>query len=312
MTKILITGAGGFIGKAAFEYFTKKGYEVTGLDNYARNSEIYSKVISGSVFDQKIMDKLVNEADTIIHMAAINGTRNFYDRPSEVFEVSCRGALNLYDSILRSNKPNDKRIFIASSGEVYAQPATIPTPEDVELKIPDINNNRYSYGGGKITQDLIAKHLISKIATTTIFRPHNVYGPNMGFDHVIPELTKKAFSAKKTIEIEGDGSETRSFCFINDFINGLEILLNFEQENNFEIYNIGNDEESSIADLVKIILKELNKESLEITKTPIRKGGTTRRCPDISKLKKIGYSPLFDIKIGIREFLKNDKTLSNM
>lgn len=313
MKKLFITGAGGFIGKSCIEYFSKK-YEITALDNYARDTHTKSKfkILNGSVFDQELMNKTVDESDIIIHMAAINGTRNFYERPKDVFEVSCRGALILYDALLQSENPSKKRVLIASSGEVYAQPTIIPTPENVELKIPDINNNRYSYGGGKITQDLIAKHLISKITMTTVFRPHNVYGPNMGFDHVIPELAKKIKISKDTVTIEGEGCETRSFCYIDDFMNGLNIVLENKQKSEFEVFNIGNDEEISINNLIKIIIKELGRDHLNIKKGQLREGGTSRRCPDIEKLKSLGYQPHFNITNGIKSFIKNDKLLSTL
>ena len=218
---ILITGASGFIGNALYAKLKNENYNIIGLDNFFRGKNLKNQtIIKGSIFDKKILKKLICKSDIIIHLVAINGTRNFYNIPDKVFEVSMRGAMILYDCL---NEIGDKikKILLASSCEVYGEPKKIPTDERVSLVVKDIFNNRYSYGGGKICQDLIARYLISKVVKECIiFRPHNVYGPNMGFDHVIPELMMKSLKAKNKITIEGSGKETRSFCYIDDFLNG--------------------------------------------------------------------------------------------
>ena len=243
---ILITGASGFIGSALYARLRNENYNIIGLDNFFRGKNLKNHtIIKGSIFDKKILKKLIRKSDIIIHLVAINGTRNFYNIPDKVFEVSMRGAMILYDC-LNEIRDKNKKILLASSGEVYGEPKKIPTDERVSLVVKDIFNNRYSYGGGKICQDLIARYLISKVVKECIiFRPHNVYGPNMGFDHVIPELMMKSLKAKNKITIEGSGKETRSFCYIDDFINGLIILIK-KKINGFNIFNIGNDHEISI------------------------------------------------------------------
>lgn len=135
----------------------------------------------------------------------------------------------------------------------------IPTDEKIPLKIDNIFNNRFSYGGGKICQDLVGRYMISGIVKRCIiFRPHNIYGPNMGFDHVIPEIALKIKKSKKELIIEGTGKETRSFCYISDFIEGMMILLK-RKTKPFDIFNIGNNEEVNIEKLTKMIMKKLNK-----------------------------------------------------
>ena len=203
---ILITGAAGFIGNALLEKLNKEKFNVIGVDNLSRGGKNNNKqIIIGSIFNKNLLKKLIKKSDIIIHLAAINGTRNFYNNPSKVFEVSVRGTLNLYEC-LKDLKNKKKKVLIASSGEVYGDPKKIPTDENVALIIPDILNDRYSYGGGKICQDLISRFLISSVVDECIiFRPHNVYGPNMGFDHAIPELIYKCITQNKILKMEGTG-----------------------------------------------------------------------------------------------------------
>ena len=308
---ILITGASGFIGNALYARLNNENYNIIGLDNFFRGKNLKNQtIIKGSIFDKKILKKLIRKSDIIIHLVAINGTRNFYNIPDKVFEVSMRGTMILYDCLNEIGDKN-KKILLASSGEVYGEPKKIPTDEKVSLVVKDIFNNRYSYGGGKICQDLIARYLISKVVKECIiFRPHNVYGPNMGFDHVIPELMIKSLKAKNKITIEGSGKETRSFCYIDDFINGLIILIK-KKISGFNIFNIGNDREISINNLTKLIIKN-SKKNLLIKNKKLRTGSSKRRCPDIKKIKRLGYKPIVSLETGIEKMKIYDYTLSKL
>lgn len=308
---ILITGASGFIGNALYSKLKNENYNIIGFDNFFRGKNLKNQtIIKGSIFDKKILKKLIRKSDIIIHLVAINGTRNFYNIPDKVFEVSMRGAMILYDCLNEIGDKN-KKILLASSGEVYGEPKKIPTDERVSLVVKDIFNNRYSYGGGKICQDLIARYLISKVVKECIiFRPHNVYGPNMGFDHVIPELMVKSLKAKNKITIEGSGKETRSFCYIDDFLNGLIILIK-KRINGFNIFNIGNDYEISINNLTKLIIKN-SKKNLLVQNKKLRTGSSKRRCPDIKKIKKLGYKPIVSLETGIEKMKIYDYTLSKL
>ena len=151
-----------------------------------------------------------------------------------------------------------------------------------------------------------------------IFRPHNVYGPNMGWEHVIPEIIKKIFFSTNylknksgSIEIQGSGNETRSFCYIDDAIDSL-MLLNNQGENN-EIYNIGNDHEISIIELINYIQEHLGTEISIVTKN-LSKGSTKRRNPNLKKIKKLGFKNKVNIKDGLKKtidwYLKNINKLN--
>ena len=119
----------------------------------------------------------------------VNGTKFFYERPDLVLDVGIRGALNTIDA---AKKYDVEKYIMASSSEVYQQPTVVPTTEDERIIIPDISNPRFSYSGGKILSELLTLHYFSNSDTQRIvFRPHNVYGPDMGWEHVIPEFMRR-------------------------------------------------------------------------------------------------------------------------
>ena len=122
-----------------------------------------------------------------------------------------------------------------------------------------------------------------------IFRPHNVYGPNMGYEHVIPEFIKRFKSLKrKKFKIQGTGNEIRSFIYIEDFISAFDIILN--RGKHLNIYNIGTNEKIKIKNLAYKLSKIFNKKII-LKKTLLSKGSTKFRVPDISKIRSLGFRP---------------------
>ena len=198
-----------------------------------------------------------------------------------------------------------KNLFLASSSEVYQYANKIPTPEDIPLIIPDIKNPRYSYGGGKILTELMGYHYGKKFfKKLVIFRPHNVYGYDMGNEHVIPEFIKRIKLKSNYFKIKGTGNETRSFIYISDFVRAFDVIL--KKGKHCEIYNIGTEEEISIKNLAKKIAK-IFKKRIRIKNTNLAKGGTPRRCPDISKIKKLGFVQKISLEQGIQLILDKNK-----
>lgn len=307
MKKILITGGGGFIGSYLANDLSND-HTVTVVDNFVRGDETRLtkniKTVSADLTRIDDFNKLEDHYDWIYHLAAVNGTDNFYEMNEAVFNVGVKSILNIYDFF--GNKGIS--LIIASTAEVYQTPITIPTPEDEPLKIPDVKNPRYSYGGSKIFSELVAfnynKDAFEKVL---IFRPHNIYGPNMGYKHVIPQLIEKINDAITNnldyITLIGTGDETRAFCYVLDIVNGLKILMKNGIDR--EIYHIGNsDEEIKISDLAQLIINKLGKEVLIRPGENKHKGGTVRRCPDINKISLLGYKPAYDLSKGLNETIK--------
>ena len=146
--------------------------------------------------------------------------------------------------------------------------------------LPDSLNPRYSYGGSKIVSELIAfNYGQDHYRQVQVFRPHNVFGPNMGWKHVEPQFIMRALAAQDAgdgaFPIQGDGTETRSFCYVDDVVQG--ILTMYEKGGHREIYHIGSDEEVSIRDLAARIGKIVGID-LDIQAGELQAGGTPRRC----------------------------------
>ncbi len=233
--KYLVTGGTGFIGAALVARLVKEGHQVRVFDNHLRGSllrlsELSEKIeiISGDIRNLSDVQKACEGIQSVFHLAYLNGTEFFYSKPELVLEIAVKGMTHILDACV---KYNIKEFFLASSSEVYQTPSKIPTDETVPLSIPNPLNPRYSYGGGKIICELMALNWGRKyFDRMIIFRPHNVYGPDMGFEHVIPQMAlrmKELCSQHKEMidfPIQGNGKETRAFIYISDFIDGLAIL----------------------------------------------------------------------------------------
>jgi nucleoside-diphosphate-sugar epimerase len=139
------------------------------------------------------------------------------------------------------------------------------------------------------------------IERVLIFRPHNIYGPSMGNEHVIPQLLNKIALHKDNsqikLQIQGNGLESRAFTYVTDLLQGLEILLS--RGKNGEIYNIGNPKEVSILELIELIEKIIDK-TINVLPGMIQSGSPLRRLPDISKIELLGFKPKVDIEEGLK------------
>ena len=298
--KFLVTGGTGFLGAGLVKKLLKEGHQVSVLDNDSRgrksrlDKELSNiEVVIGDIRDPRTVEKAIKGCQSVIHMAYINGTEFFYSKPELVLEVGVRGMLNVLDAC-KSQKVED--LVLISSSEVYQTPPVIPTPEDVPLVIPDIHNPRYSYGGGKIISELLAINYGRKdFERVVTVRPHNVFGPDMGWEHVIPQFILRAYDLHKkqpegpiAFPIQGKGNETRAFVGIEDFVDGLMLAIN--KGKHHDIFHIGTEEEIPIADVARKIVTALGRE-IDIRTGPLTPGSTARRCPDISKMRTLGYNP---------------------
>ncbi len=291
---VLVTGGTGFLGRSLVKKLAIKNNVII-FDNDSRGSIKKIKNIkntfhvNGNICNFIDLLKIKNsKISTIYHLAYINGTGTFYKKPIEILDVATNGIFN----ILKFAKlRNIKNILLASSSEVYQTPNKIPTDTDERLIVPTIMNPRFSYGLGKIYSEFYSYHFSKKNnLKVKIFRPHNIFGPDMGYDHVIPQLLKKILTKNNLnqkvikIQIQGSGNETRSFCFVEDAV---EQILTLESKGkDFEIYNIGQNKEITIKALIKNFEKILKKKII-IIPSKILMGSTKRRCPKMSKTYKL-------------------------
>lgn len=307
--RVLVTGGSGFLGSALTAGLVRRGYRVRVLDNNFRGHQrrlaaVRDSIeyVPGDIRDQDAVDTATRGIEWIFHLAFVNGTRHFYERPGLVLDVGVRGALVTMDA---ARKHNVSRYIVASSSEVYQEPTHIPTNESERLIIPDVFNPRFSYSGGKLITELLTLHYLSGADTRRIiFRPHNVYGPDMGWEHVVPEFMRRIREARGDVvggqlpfSIQGTGRETRAFCFVDDAVDG--IILAAEHGEDGSLFHVGVDEEVEIAELARRIGRIAGLE-LDIIPQELRAGSTSRRCPDITKLRGLGYKPAVGLDEGLR------------
>jgi nucleoside-diphosphate-sugar epimerase len=308
VSSILVTGGSGFIGAGLVKSLVRDGHTVRVLDDNSRGAlrrlkEVADDVefMAGDIRDPAAVTSAVHGMDEVHHLAFVNGTEFFYSAPELVLDVGVKGMINVIDAC---RSEDVRSLILASSSEVYQTPQRIPTDEGVPLVVPDPGNPRYSYGGGKIISELMAINYGRKFFDRVlIFRPHNVYGPDMGWEHVIPQfsLRLKASAAehpsgKLPFKLQSDGSQTRSFCHIDDLVRGVMVMR--AKGEHLGIYHVGTTEEITIADLAGRIAALAGRE-IELIPGPAPQGGTERRCPDIAKLEKLGYSPQVPLSIGL-------------
>jgi nucleoside-diphosphate-sugar epimerase len=317
-SKTLVTGGLGFIGAALVRSLVKRGESVRVFDNSLRGSteklgDVAAdvEIVTGDIREPAAVRSAVKGMDAVHHLAYVNGTEYFYKYPAFVLDVGVKGMVNVIDSCIQEGV---KTLVVASSSEAYQTPPIVPTPEDVPLTIPDPKNPRFSYGGGKILTELMALNYGRQyFERVIVFRPHNVYGPAMGYEHVIPqfigrlqELAAKASGTSVVFPIQGDGKQTRSFIHIDDFIAGL--LIAIDKGQHLGIYHIGTMEEVSIREVAELIAKHMDL-SIELQPGPALEGGTLRRCPDIRTLSLLGFKPKLSLADGLKPtvewYLKN-------
>ena len=306
--RFLVTGGTGFLGSALVRRLVSEGHYVRILDNGYRSSHRRLKdimddivVVIGDLRDAYSVSRAVRGVDSVVHLGAVNGTENFYRNPELVLDVGVRGMLHVLDAC-RQHSVGE--LVVASSSEVYQTPPITPTDETVPLIIPDPLNPRLSYGGSKIISELLAiNYGRTDFDRVVIFRPHNVYGPDMGWEHVLPQfilrakaLVEQHTAGKIPFSIQGDGSETRAFTYIDDMVDGLMLLIEQGAHNN--IYHVGNPEEIAIENVAHAVVAIFGRDA-ELVPGPRTEGSTPRRCPDIRKLANLGYRPKVSFEEGL-------------
>lgn len=316
--KAVVTGGGGFIGAYLTRQLVTMGWDVTVVDDMTRGAPWRLEPILSDIrlekLDVRDTNRLTEAAqgcEVMFHLAAVNGTENFYKRPELVLDVGLRGALAVVEACQNADVPD---LVVASSAEVYQTPAQVPTSETVALMLPDSLNPRYSYGGSKIVSELIAfNYGQDHFRKVQVFRPHNVYGPDMGYKHVIPqfilranELEKRARGSKIQFPIQGSGQETRAFCYVDDVVDGILAMYQLGEHRN--VYHIGNNQMVSISDLANKVGSIMGLE-LDIVPSTPPAGETPVRCPDIGKMQSLGYAPQTDLDQGLKQTI--DWYLSN-
>lgn len=310
MKKILITGAAGFLGYHLLKKIINKNFKFILLDNFYRGKK--DKILKSLLKNKKV--RLINHDLTkplnlkeknikyVFHFAAHLGVQNVISKPSKTINENLQMLINIINAVKGNNKL--KFIFFSTS-EVYSpliktNNAKFPLKEDVALMVNKETYPRDSYYLSKIIGEKIVQ--LSGFNYLCL-RPHNIYGPRMGYSHVIPELIKKIkFQKSKKIKIYSP-SHKRAFCYIDDAIEQI-VGLSFGTKAKNKTFNIGNSrEEIKIFDLAKMIKNKL-KSKKKLIKYIYTSGSPKRRVPSMSKtssyLKKTKY---ISLNKGIQNYI---------
>ena len=312
MIKVLITGGAGFIGQNLARKLQQMNYEVSIIDNFSRQDGTQPEDLHLSDDIRLINIDLTNKVELfskvdldyeyIFHLAAIVGVKNVERDSYGVLELNTKILFNTID-FAKSNKSLKRFIFFSTS-EVYAGTLEyfsmkIPTSEVTPLAVSNLSSPRTSYMLSKIYGEAL---VIQSKLPFLILRPHNIYGPNMGFSHVIPELIRKSLlnERKSVIEVKS-AKHTRSFCYIDDAIQQI-ISLSINNHTLDKTLNVGNQyHEISIMSLAELIFN-LTEKNQKPKKSSDDKGSPLRRCPDMKSSESIiGKIEFKSLEKGIKE-----------
>lgn len=307
-SQCLIAGGAGFIGSHLCEALISKGDEVFCLDNFITGSQKNIKhLLENSLFhpiewdiikpvDQTISHQL-SAISCIYHLASPASPVQYQRYPIETLLANSVGTFNL----LELAKETGAKFLYASSSETYGNPQQHPQPESYWGNVNPIGV-RSCYDEGKRFGEAITMAFIRKYdLDARIVRIFNTYGPRMEKDdgRVVSNFIIQAISGIP-ITVYGDGSQTRSFCYVDDLVEGLTILMK-EEKARGEIFNLGNPEEHTILEIANKI-KTLTTSSSEIKFTDLPEDDPTRRQPDITRAQKIlGWQPKISLEEGLKE-----------
>jgi UDP-glucose 4-epimerase/UDP-glucuronate decarboxylase len=307
--KVLILGGAGFIGVHLTRRLQACGHEVTIVDDFSRGrgdpelAALGVPVLHADLTDPASYEGLPRGWDHVYMLAAVVGVRNVENDPARVIRVNTLALLHLLDWL----RPTE-RLFFASTSEVYAGGVSrglvpVPTPETVPLVVEDVAAPRFAYGVSKLLGEAAVIHTAhAKGVPYVIGRFHNVYGARMGADHVIPELLLRAMRREDPFSVYGM-EQSRAFCHVDDATEAMSRLMTTDSAIG-EIVHIGNDAETNIGDLGKLVLRMIDFHP-ELESRPAPPGSVARRCPDLTKLRALtGYEPTVSLEEGVRRTLE--------
>ncbi len=304
MTTSLITGAAGNVGSALTRCLLEKGHRVIAVDNLSTGN--IDKLPSRETRNFSFIKADVNEytqlseimlsrtIDYVFHYAALVGVQRTLDNPISVL----RDIDGIKNILQLSKNIGVKKIIYSSSSEVYGEPVSLPQIEDITPL-----NSKLPYAVVKNLGEAYVRSYYQEYGLEyNIFRFFNTYGPQQSKDFVIPKLLNQALK-NKPITIYGDGSQSRTFCYIDDNIEATYQIFNKRQYNN-DVYNIGSDKIYTIKELVSTILQVTGSTSEVIHLPALKEGDMTRRQPDISKMKGILNRDLLSLEEGIKNLIE--------
>lgn len=305
MNRYLITGAAGFLGSHLIESLLDDGHRVIGIDNLSSGRR---KNIS-HLFDNELFELLEQDVrlptslppvDHVIHLASRASPADFTEYPVEIALSNTQGTRRLLDHA----RACDARFLYASTSEVYGDPEVHPQPETYNGNV-NIRGQRGCYDESKRFGETLVESYIRRynIDARTV-RIFNTYGPRMrpNDGRVVPTFITQALN-DENLTVYGDGSQTRSFCYVDDLIRGIRTVIEAD-ETNYNVYNIGNENEKTIEELANNIIG-LTETNSEIVYRPLPEDDPSRRRPDISRVRsELEWEPKTSLEVGLSKTIK--------
>jgi UDP-glucose 4-epimerase len=294
---VLITGATGFVGPYLVKELLKKGALINVLlkdsaDNLT-GFEDRMTMTYGDIINQKSLRCAVNEVNIVFHLAAISNVNYAINHPKETFETNATGTLNILEEA-RQNEV-EKFVYISSS-HVYGIPKYLPIDEQHPI------NPQEPYAASKAAAEMLVNtYALNYGLKTTVIRPFNMYGVGQSEGFIIPSIIKQA-NEKETVEL-GNLTPTRDFLYITDAINGILTIA----ESGDGTYNLGSGSETSIKEVAETIISIINSDKKFVSVESRKRSNAIdipRMCADVSKLKKLGWSPKVGLKDGLMKTIK--------
>jgi len=303
MPRTLITGGAGFLGSHLCEYFLNKGHEVICMDNLITGSidnisHIKSEKFQFVKHNVSEFIKLEGELDYIMHFASPASPIDYLELPIQTLKV---GALGTHNA-LGLAKAKNATFLLASTSEVYGDPLIHPQPEEYWGNVNPIGPRGVYDEAKRFAEAITMAYHRTHDINTKIVRIFNTYGPRMRVNdgRAIPNFLKQALTGKD-LTVYGEGSQTRSFCFVSDLVEGLYRLLMSEQ--NYPV-NIGNPNEMTVKEMADKILQATNSKS-KIIHVPLPEDDPKIRQPDITRAKKyLNWEPVVSLDEGLQSTLE--------
>ncbi len=301
--RVLVTGAAGFLGSHLSERFLDDGHEVIGVDNFITGSRDNAEFLEG--FDQfRLIEHDISqplfideEIDGVLHFASPASPVDYLELPIQTLKVGSLGTHN----VLGLAKAKGARFLLASTSEVYGDPLVHPQPETYWGNVNPIGLRGVYDEAKRFAEAMTMAYHRYHGVDTRIVRIFNSYGPRMrpGDGRVVSNFIVQALRGDP-LTIYGDGSQTRSFCFVKDEVEGIYRLFKSDR---VEPVNIGNPVEFTIRELADIVLEETGSES-SIEALPLPEDDPKVRQPDITIARDLlGWEPEVDLREGIRQTL---------
>ena len=303
----LITGGAGFIGSHLCDSLIEKGDQIICLDNLLTGSETNIKHLMGNPNFKFVkadaiqpIDHLPLDINYIFHLASPASPADFQKYPEEIALVNTLGTLN----ILKLAVKTKAKVLIASTSEVYGDPIEHPQKETYWGNTNSFGPRSCYDEAKRFGETLTYIYLYKYNIDARLVRIFNTFGPRMRKDdgRVVSNFINQAIEGKP-ITINGDGNQTRSFCFVSDLVEGIQKAM-FTEGTKGQIFNLGNPEEYSMIELAKIV-KELTQTNSEIIFNPPLEDDPKQRKPDIAKAKKIlGWEPKVPVREGLQKTIE--------